>query len=417
MFSIAGEEKRIKTAILLIEIGFIIVSLIFVLKVGNSTLLGSLEKFDNDDVKYVRSAWTLVEKGMLTYENVKEPTVFIMPGLSFSLAFFVILFGKFNALVAFRIFQILLQCGSLYILFLIGRKAFGSKIALLACLINAIYTVELYASSLILMECIFKFLLLLLIYLSIHAIETKNVKTYLWAAVVWALACYFKPTIAAYPAIVLFMWVRDKNYKLLDMLKYTGIVLSVFVLLMSPWWIRNYVEFKAFIPLTEAGGNPFLQGTFINYDRTEGWGVPFSKSSNSIENNKIQMEVGMERLKKFAVKEPLRYLNWYTFGKAAYFWKAPFFWFDSVLRPIAFVEHILILLTAIWGIILSFRHKKKNMSQAYILVTLLFITLSYLPFFTFGRYAYPLMPLVMLFSAFAINTVFVQMRNRSLSNL
>ena len=417
MFSITGEAKRIKTTLIIIQIGFIIVSLLFVLKVGNSTLLGSLEKFENDDVKYIRSAWTLVENGMLTYENVKEPTVFIMPGLSFSLAFFVILFGKLNALIAFRVFQILLQCGSLYLIFLIGRKVFGSKVALLACFINAIYTVELYTSSLILMECIFKFLFLLLVYLSIHAIESKNVKTYIYAAVVWALACYFKPTIAAYPAIVLFMWIRDKNYKFMDMLKYAGIVLSVFILIMSPWWIRNYMEFKAFIPLTEAGGNPFLQGTFINYDQTQGWGVPYQRSENSIENNKIQMEVGMARLKKFAVKDPLRYLSWYTVEKTAYFWKAPFFWYDSPLRPIAFVEHILILLTAIGGIILSFRHKKKNRSKAYILITLLFITLTYLPFFTFGRYAYPLMPLVMLFSAFAIHTGFNQMRSKRLSHL
>ena len=38
--------------------------------------------------------------------------------------------------------------------------------------------------------------------------------------------------------------------------------------MMSPWWIRNYNIFHAFIPFTLATGNPMLQGTYINYDQS-----------------------------------------------------------------------------------------------------------------------------------------------------
>ena len=109
MFSIKKEEKNIRVALILIEVIFALIALLYILKFGDSTLLGSMESFDNDDVKYIRRAWNLVENKILSYENITEPTVYIMPGLTFILSGFVALLGKFNAIVAFRIFQIFIH--------------------------------------------------------------------------------------------------------------------------------------------------------------------------------------------------------------------------------------------------------------------------------------------------------------------
>lgn len=405
MFSIKNEDKKIKIALILIEIIFAIVALIFVFKWGNSTLLGSLEKFDNDDVKYVRSAWNLVENKILSYENVIEPTVYIMPGLTFVLSSFVILFGKYNAIVAFRVFQVMLQCGSLYLLFLLGRKVFNSKIAIIACVISSLYIVEIYVPNLILMECIFKFLFLLLIYLSIHAVETKKLKLYIWAGVVWTLACLFRPPIAAYPAVILFMWIKSKTYNLREMFKYASIVLCIFCIIMSPWWIRNYKDFNKFIPFTESSGNPFLQGTFVNYDKSGGWGVPYKKGKDAIESNKYELEAGIERLKIYGRQEPLKFIRWYTLGKTWEFWKAPFYWNGREVFIKALVEHIFILITAIIGFMSSLKREKGNLSKLMIFSTILLINLVYLPYFTFERYAYPLMNLMILFSAYTVSNI------------
>ena len=51
MFSIKKEEKNIKVALILIEVIFALIALLYILKFGDSTLLGSMESFDNDDVK------------------------------------------------------------------------------------------------------------------------------------------------------------------------------------------------------------------------------------------------------------------------------------------------------------------------------------------------------------------------------
>ncbi len=398
MFSLKNEEKKTKYCIIGIIACFFIFSLIIVLNWGNSTLLGSLETFDNDDVKYIRSAWTLVDTGVLTYEDITTPTAFIMPGLTYVLAGFTWAFGKMNGIVAFRVFQVILQCGSLYLLFLISRKIFNSKAAIIACLIDSLYFVETYAASLVLMECLFKFLFLLLIYISIYALTEKKVKFYISAGFVWALSCLFRPPIAIYPLVILIFWVRNK-YKVKDIIKYTSIVLVIFCAVMSPWWIRNYKEFDTFIPFTKSTGNPFLQGTFPNYDKSGGFGVPYEEGDNYIDNDAKQVKMGLERLKIYVPKEPLKYLWWYTGGKTIELWESPFYWNGRTGLIISGVWHYMILITGVLGIVKGFRRGNRNKMAGFILSIIIVLNISYLPYFTFSRYAYPLMALVIIFSA------------------
>lgn len=409
LFSLRDEENKIKWGLLIIEIIFIMTALISILKYGNSLLLGSLEKFDNDDVKYIRSAWNLIDNKILTYENIKESTVYIMPGLTFVLAFFMMIFGKMQGLVAFKVFQIILQAGSIYLIFLIGRKVFGSKVGFIAAVMDVLYVTELFVVNTILMECISKFLLLLLIYLSIYAMETKSIKLYTIGGVIWGILCLFKPTIVAYPIVILIMWIKRK-YKFCEILKYTILVLIIFCIIMSPWWVRNYMDFNRFIPFTKSTGNPFLQGTFVNYDQSEGWGVPYVKEKNAIESDENETKAGLQRLEKYGKKQPVKFVFWYTIGKTFLFWKDTFYWRTIFNIPFLMVNiiHKIILLLGIIGMVKAIR---EDLDVELLIGMILVLNLIYLPFFTFSRYSYIVMPLVMIFAAFSIDKVIGKKRN------
>ncbi|MFL0165921.1 ArnT family glycosyltransferase [Candidatus Clostridium helianthi] len=399
MFITYKENKRIKFGLILLEISFIIVALISIFKHGNSTLLGSLESFDNDDVKYIRSAWNLVGSGIFSYEDISKSTVYIMPGLTFILSFFVIIFGKFQAIVAFRIFQVFLQICSLNLIFLIGKRVFNEKAALIACTIDSIYIVEIYSANLILMEVTFKFLILLLIYLSIRALETKKTKYYVLAGIVWSLGCLFKPTIAVYPVVIFVVWIKAR-YKMKEMVKYASIVVIIFCIIMSPWWVRNYNNFNMFIPFTKSSGNPFLQGTFINYNQDKGWGVEYRRSEDSIQNDEYEVEEGIERLKIYGKEETFKFAYWYTIGKTFYFWYEPFYWtqYIGIKNLLAFIEHYFILITAIISIRNFVKEKNFTLGKQVMALSIITMNVVYLPYFTCSRYAYPLMPLMIIFS-------------------
>lgn len=401
MFSLKNEEKYVRKTLLIVESVFIIISLFSIFKYGNSLLLGSLQKFDNDDVKYIRSAWNLLDNKIISYENIKEPTVYIMPGLTFILSFFMMIFGKFGGITAFKVFQVMLQAASIYLIFLIGRKVFSSRVAITACIIDALYGVELFVSNMVLTEVVFKFLLLFLIYISIYAVEKKKLGYYVVGGIVWAFACLLRPTIAVYPVVILIMWIKNK-YKISEIFKYTAVVLGVFCLIMMPWWVRNYKDFSKVILFTKSSGNPFLQGTFINYDQSAGWGVPYVKGKNPLENDQNEINAGFQRLRIYVKKEPIKYFFWYTVGKIFYFWKDPFYWRSifNIPEKSVVVFHITIL---ILGITEMAKEVRKKVNSFFLFGTAIFLNIAYLPFYTFGRYSYPCMPLVIIFAGAALN--------------
>lgn len=404
MFIVKNEDRLIKTILFMISFLFLILGLYSVIKYGNSNLLGSLEQMDNDDVKYIRSAWTLLETGMLTYHTVNEPTVYIMPGLSCTLAFFMAIFGKLQGIVAFRIFQVILQTLSFFLLFCLGKKIFGSRVGVIACILQFLSVSEYYVPTLILTESIFKFLLLLLVYVSVLAVVEKKSRYYTLGGLIWGIACLFRPTIAAYPVIILILWLI-KKYRFSEMLKFSLLSLALFSLVLSPWWIRNYHLFHEFIPATLSSGNPFLQGTYLNYDQRINY-TPYETGKTVIETNENETAAGIYRLKTYAVQQPLTYLYWYTIGKSQHFWSTPFYWREILGIPAGWaviVHRYMLLLPAAVGVYMLLKSRNTSHLPLFLLLVILYFNIIYLPFFTFSRYAYPLMPFVCLFAAYSFD--------------
>ncbi len=407
MFSLKEEEKNIKIILGITCLTFFLISILSIIIYGNSTLLGSLSNPDNDDVKFIRSAWMLFKTGNYYYHNPGTATVFMMPGLPFSLAFFMMIFGKYGGITAYRVFQAIVQTGSLFLVFFIARKIFNSKVAVTAVIINALCIADYWVTNLILTESLFKFFVLLLVYFSIYAIEEKKTQYYIFGGLAWGLGTLFRPTIATFPIIILLMWVLRK-YTFKEMIKYTFIVGGVFCLILSPWWIRNYSIFHKFIPLTEATGNPMLQGTYINYDQTSRKtdGLNYSqfkyKTGKEIDNNSVDIQISKYRLRKLVPKHPIEFIAWYTIGKTYYQIRWPFIWtkFLGVQYWMAGLWHYLILIFGVIGIKKYYNNKDRNKMGTIIFAMIIYFIVVYLPFYAFERYFYPAIPFVIMFAAY-----------------
>lgn len=407
MYKLKDENRNIKLLLLIICTLFFSLCLFSILKYGNLSLLGNLQNPDQDDVKFIRSAQILASTGKYVYHDVKFPTVFMMPGLSYTLAFFILVFGKLNtALTAFRIFQAILQTLCLLLVFFIGRKIFNSKVAIFAVLLNSIYLPDVWVSNLILTETLFKFFVLNLIYFSLFAIEKKSILYYILGAISWSLATLYRPTIATFPIVILIMWII-KKYSFNDILKYTIIVALIFCAFLSPWWLRNYTIFHEFIPLTKATGNPFLQGTYINYNQKSKLtdGLDYSEfkypADTELKNNDVEMAIAKFRLKNLVPKNPIGYLYWYTIGKTACQIGTVMYWvsFLGIHPAFIFFYHYILMICSIIGIKYFVKDKKRNVLGIMLFATIIYFIIVYLPFFAFSRYFYPIMPLVIIFAS------------------
>ncbi|MCM0650885.1 glycosyltransferase family 39 protein [Clostridium swellfunianum] len=406
MYNLKNESKNIKVLLTIITLLFFTICLVSIFAYGNGTLLGDLQNPNNDDVKFIRSAQILAETGVYTYHRPPNPTVFMMPGLPYTLALFILIFGKLNAaLTAFRIFQAVLLTLCLLLTFLIGKKIFSSKVGIIAVLLNALYIPEVWISNLILTEALFKFFVLNLIYLSLFAIEEKKMFYYILGGISWGIATLYRPTIATFPIVILIMWII-KRYSFTDILKYTITVSLVLCAILSPWWTRNYKTFNEFIPLTKATGNPMLQGTYIHYNQSSRQtdGLDYSQfkypAETEFENNDVEIAISKYRLKNLVPKNPLGFLYWYTIGKTFIQIGTVFFWntFLGIHPAFAYIYHYFILLCAFFGMKHYFKDKQKNIMGLAIFGAIIYFIVVYLPFYVFSRYFYPAMPLVMIFA-------------------
>ena len=401
VFSLAHESKRTKTILFSMLAFFFALCLFTSFYYNNSLLLGSLEKFDNDDVKYLRSAQTLLQTGKLTYNYPPTPTCFIMPGIVLIITPFVALFGLEGAIIPIRILFALLQTVSLLMIFLIAKKVCNSKVGLFAVLLSILYLPNVYVSTLILTEAPSHLLILMITLFILHGTEQKKKRYFIVGGILWGLAVMFRSTLAAFPLVVFIYWLI-KKYKFGEMVKFGLCALIPFLVILAPWAIRNYVVFDKFVPLTYASGNPAWQGTVINYDwdRLNKEVMPYIQTDDippngvsEIQDNEAET-LKAQRIFAYTIKNnPAEYIYWYTIGKTLQNINFPFLWKPILIENFAVmaVWHWVILLVALYGVISKIIKKKFTHEMWFLFTMFWFFNCIHLPFFCFSRYMYPAM--------------------------
>ncbi|GGD76321.1 glycosyltransferase family 39 protein [Paenibacillus nasutitermitis] len=417
MFSLKSETPAIRKWVYAVMAVVLIVNAAVVLWLGDHFLLGSYDKRNNDDVKYVHAAQVLLKDHTLVYNSGALPTNFIMPTIPLMLSGFIaIMDDRDMGVTAFRLLQCLMQSFSIYLLFILARSVFGSRVGLVAIILAAFYIPDLFASGAVLTESTFKLLLLLLLCSTIYAINKKTAAAYVWVGLMLGLACYVKPQSALFPVCLLVLWLVHR-YSWKDIVKYTAIVGVCSMALLSPWWIRNYVHFNEFIPFTKSSGNPMLLGALVKRaNPPKGFfeqypeykdGKLFGPSDNS-------QKLAAQRLIAYSFKHtPVSYTYWFTAGKTYQLFSAPFYSrpVPGLPRPAINVLHWLYVLAGFAGIVMLLINKRLKQMLP-ILLPFLYYWLIHLPFITFGRYGYPLMSMLVIFAAAGI-VLLIDRRNKN----
>lgn len=421
MFSLSGETRTTKTLLAIMMIFTFVISCIVVLSYNDYFLLGDLVKRNNDDVKYIHSARTILNIGVLPYNSGEDPSAFIMPGFPIILAGFMAVFGQESGgVIAFRIFHCLLQAMSIYFIFWIARRSFNTRVALIASALSCLYLPDYFSSGSILTETIFRTILLLMVMTTFMAIEKNKTSWYILLGVLTAAAAYFKPHATLYPGVFLILWWRNK-IPWRTMLKYMLWMIGTYIALLAPWWIRNWLTFDKFILFTNSGGSPFLLGTrihgqlppagfFLEHPEYDPETIFKGAGQDAVQKGKDIIAYGFKH-------EPLRYLYWFTIGRWVELYFHPFysrpFW--PVTRPVMNVIQIVLMVINMLGLTLALFHAKirKSLDKMLpLLLALTYFTVIYIPFVAFNRYGYPQMWMLIIFGAYLISEIVSWLTNR-----
>ena len=366
---------------------------------------------NSDDEGYRRSAYIFLEKQLFIYHDPNMPTVHMMPGHTFLLAFIFLLFGEgVTGIYAAKITMIIFGLLSIYGTYKLGSIIFNKYVGLIAAFLLAIFIPQILVDNLLLTESPYTALSLFLFYFSIKLGKKQDWKSFYLVLLFYFLSLYIRPTIALFP-ILLFLYLLLVKYPMRLMLKQLGVATIALLLVMSPWWIRNYVLFNEFIPLSGGAGNPLLLGTY------QGNGFPGetmdsilkkideeTKGQNTYYNMKEQEKVAKERIKEWISTNPKDYLYSLFVLKPKIFWGTQFYWIEIFNIKADLINKVskIILFGGFLGILVSLINKRFRSDVLLLVFILGYFTLTNCYYFAYDRYNLPLMPVVFILCSYFI---------------
>ena len=365
----------------------------------------------SDDIGYQKTATILLETGMLTYHEPDKPTIHIMPGFPAVLAAVFYFFGNGSeGLFVAKLIIIILGVLSIFLTYKIGTYLLNPAAGLIGAFLLAMYPPEIVMENLTLTEGPFLFFLLGLLYWSLKLADTHSTKDLLIVLTFYFLALYFRVQIALYP-ILLFMYLVMKRYPFCIMIKQAFISIGIALIVLGPWWARNYIQFNKFIPLTAGAGNPLLLGTY------QGEGYPEGKDMGELEVElhakypdieahefmELEQKIAIDKMKEWWKTDKESMIRSYLILKPEILWKKPYYSiehnievFDVSAKDMNeifdFIKQMFLICTVL-SFVFLLKRWRETMFLWLILLLQTYLTCLYV---AYERYVLPLMPLLFI---------------------
>lgn len=349
-------------------------------------------KLTHDETGYHKMTIQLLDKHIMGYYSNK-PRAFVTPGYPVFLAgtYYTARLLNTGPLITTRVFQVIISVGSVFLVYNIARRAGGPKVAGLAGLFAAAYLPSFMANNRILTEVLFSFLQLAYLYSLIIAIEKDRFCWQALSGAVLGLAVLVRPAVAPFliiPYLILLVVRRDIKY-----LSYMLVAVFAFCVVMSPWWVRNYLVFDKFIMFATQTGNPMLRGT-DPYDVYDKFGPSIIKNVPDEQMSQVAVQRIIHGLKT----DPGLWIKWFTVGKLSYMWLKPW----GVTAAWAKQLHLVVFVIIGWaGTFVNLSDREMRWPA----LLVLFTTVMQLAFIPIERYMYPLTMIMSVMAAVLLRKI------------
>ncbi len=270
------------------RIPFILTGILFAVRLLVLVQLGPTYSLGSDDLSYVNSGIHLANTGTLVM-HAKTPSAQIMPGLSAVIALASLALGEGRLLwLGLKLLWIAMGSMTGWFLYKSARlfvPAWCAVIAVLPLLRPDFILID----NIILTETPFTLCFTALIYFTFMMGCSEKKRYFVGCATAYFAALFLRANIGLYPVFA-GLYLLGVRYSFKKLLRQGLILAGILLCLLTPWTIRNYIQFDAFIPLTHGAGNPTLLGTY------QGRGYPEDDDLDYVSN---VGEVVRERYAKY----------------------------------------------------------------------------------------------------------------------
>lgn len=382
----------------------LIALLALVLRFGALVLVPEPHLSTNASISYLGGAHLLVE-GI----GLKDPSypLFTPPFYAVVIAGLLELFGTDQ--LPTKILQIVLDVGTIFLIYLVVRDSFSHFIGLLASAMWAVYPFAIYATLYIGTETMFAFLVVLFAFFFQQGVMKQKWPYFCMAGILLGLATLTRGTTQFLPLLLPGLWFLWPG-RLGAWMANCMVCIAAFVLVVLPWSVRNYVVLDDIIPVATAG-SVFLWGAsdelltieerdrelpgFLDRLRVKGIERPPSESKPTVKD-RYMIRAAMEHYRERLAEDPV--------GLGGFFVRKFFrLWYATESGN----NHLLVLglnspiyVLAIMGIL-----KSLNGSAPFRLfplsIVMYFVALHVVAFPLF-RYVLPIVPFLLVYAAVAV---------------
>lgn len=370
--------------------------------------------FYSDENGYLTGAITFVNTGYISYADPAARTSATCVGMQLLLGGLIALFGytpsgQIAAHIVFSCIS-LVTAGMAYLLVCRWRGRLAGLIAALLC------TFEpglMSASCVFLTETPFICLNLSAAYLLMRWAQDDHFPSF-WGGVLCTIgSALFRGVglmVLLIPAVILIR--RRKSWRSLIM-QVAAAVLA-FVLVFTPWWVRNAKMYGKFVMFTTNSGDIQLMGSYMGVGAPEGtyeekvveldaeaWNEGYQ--DDIVRRFSRRGEVGKERLKEWFQNNPLGFLFTHLISKPFTLVTGHFMPIRILPEKLADIAWWICLLLAMYGIGCSGRSLRKGAGA--LIFYLLIGCLASAMFAPLARYGLPYVPLWLSFAACGISSL------------
>jgi len=359
-----------------------------------------------------------------------------------------------------RVIQFLIGSLGCVLVYLIGKKIFSPPVGKIAGVIASLYGILIYFEGELLLESFSAFLDLLVILALVWAKDKPSYGRWIVCGGLLGISALARPNVLLV-GVIFFFWIlfyfksKTKTFGFASLtinrksLLYAVCFALGVILMVSPVTLRNYVKGKDFVLIASQGGLNFYIGNNPQSDGASAWlpgarGTWWGMNDDAI---RIAEESRHKKLKpsevsrfwytqgmRFAKEHPFDFMR-LTIKKFALFWNGnelanneDIYFFAKrsgilnvliwkcacIFRFIIFFPFGIMCPLALLGMVLSYKQLEKT------IVLLLFIfvyMVSVIMFFVCARYRVQVLPILIIFSAYALSWFLVQIKGRRFSGV
>jgi len=365
-----------------------------------------------DAVRYLDSARVLASTGTISFAGV-ERSAYQMPGYAALMSlFFWIPASQLVRVFLIKVTLLATSVASIYVLYMIGRRVGGDRVGVFSAAFLTLSMAHIYTGTLTLSENPFMLGLLAMTLLVIRLADSPGWKPFACVLLAFCTTLYIKQAAVGFllPALA---YLLVRGYPRALLLKQAAVGLAIGLLVLSPWWIRNYQVFGEFVPFTSFDGAPFFEGTFQRF-QPYGTGafddmarLIEGKESTEVEHSRILIAAGRQRLRVRWASDPVGLVVTYAVMKPAAAWLIPFYW-DEVFGVNGFWVLRIHAILSVFGLVLLVWYSMRSGSRAEFLLMLLnvlVITVGASYYLGLSRYVYPYVPFLYVAIGFWLDSV------------